>query len=219
MENRDTIEPKKTLIIIHGLNAQKDRYEKLIYSLSKDYTVHYFSYDWTNSIEVEVNKLIRFVSDNKIQSAHFLTHSFGSVIFKLFYERKNCTVERLVQLAPLNQGSILLRRIYSMGPLGYYLFGKGPKEFVDNQENILAMPHHAETGVIAGNKNFDSRSRLSYFIPWIMSIRESDGKIHIFETKFPGLQSFLTVYEYHSFLMMNDIAIEKMQKFFKEGRF
>ena len=217
MKNDGTV-TKKTLIIIPGLNAKEERYGKIIKLLSNDYDVRYFPYDQNISLEKNVNKLKKYVDDNGITSAHFITHSFGSIIFRLFYSKRNCDVGRLVQLAPLNHGSILLRRVYHLG-FGRWMFGIAPKEFIHNEHDILSLPLPEETGVIAGNKNFDPESPFRYIIPLIMSMKDCDGKIHIFETKFPKMKEFFLIHEYHSYLMMNTIVIGKIKNFLANGKF
>jgi triacylglycerol lipase len=219
MKHGDTIFIKKTVIIIHGINAVEERYTKMREFLGEEYDVFYFKYDWKISLEESVNKLILFVGNNAIKQAHFITHSFGSIIFRLFYERRNCETERVVQIAPLNQGSILLNRVYSIRWIGNSLYGIGPGEFVDNKNEILSLPLPPETGVIAGTKHFDPKSKMGYVIRFIINVWESDGKVFIFETKFPGMKDHCLVHEHHTFLMMNDEVIEKTKKFLAEGNF
>lgn len=211
---------KKTLVIIHGLDPKRERYDKIIKIFSEDYDVKYFPYDNRISLKIIVDELMQFVDKNKIKSAYFLTHSFGSIVFKLFYERRNCSVLGLVQLAPLNNGSTLLRRVYHLG-FGKRKFGTGPKEFLKDEQYILSLPLPPDTGVIAGNKNSDPNSKNSSLIPWIMNNRDSDGKILISETKYKKIKDehFFLVNEYHSYLMMNDLVIEKSRKFFLDGKF
>ena len=87
----------------------------------------------------------------------------------------------------------------------------------------MLMPLPENTGVVAGNDNYIINPYQRFFIKMLMNIYDSDGKIHVFETKLLNKkmtdQNFFLVYENHSHLMSNDEVIKMAQRFFAQGSF
>ena len=212
---------KKNLIIIHGVYSRRKRFGKLMDSLSDRYNVFYFDYSWRESLESQVNKLLNFIKEKDIKEADFITTSFGSILFRVFCSKNNCTISRVVEMAPLNQGSKVLEKAFKIKSVGKLFLGQICQDFLDKKEDILSIKLPDNIGVVAGNKRFSYVAPESFLIPFIVdcSGHDYDGKIFIDETKFVGMKDFFLINECHDRLDCNDIVIKKVNNFLDTGRF
>jgi hypothetical protein len=206
------------IVVIHGIRPAALNMGPVIRELSQTYTVSYFEYDWRANLETSLAALTSFIKEKEITEAHFVTHSFGSVLLRLLATTGTCQIRRVVAIAPLHQGSRLLSRLVSLKLFNRWL-GKGACEFVYHQEEILKLPVPGEVGVIAGSKAFSFRRPEAYLIPLFLNMKHSDGKIFIDETKFADMKDFRLIPEYHSFLMGNPEIVAHTKTFFGTGHF
>ncbi len=210
---------KKNLIIIHGLAQKKKQFNKIIASLEDSYNVFYFDYSCQKSLESQINYLLDFIIKNKIEEADFITSSFGAIIFRIFYSRRNCVVGGVVEVGPVNQGSKILEKVFKFKFIGNLFLGKIVFDFLLNKDKILELELPKNIGVIAGNKRFSFLFPELYITNLITNAKNSDGKVFVNETKFNGMSDFLLVNECHNNLLFNKIVIEKTKDFLETGHF
>lgn len=202
---------KNSLIILPGINPVKRLYAPLIKSLSYSYNVYYFKWGKNKSLSEIVEDLRLFIKRSRIRKADFLTHSFGSVIFRMFYQKKNCSIRKVVLLAPLNKGSKVLKYCHSHFPLAGWILGRASREFLQNKR-IRFLPLPKKIFVVAGTRDFSWRRIESYFLPLFFNLNGSDGQVFLEETTLPKIKPF-QVNEYHSFLMSRKEVIKKVKDF------
>lgn len=210
---------KRNLIIIPGLDYHKNGYRKMRSRL-KDYNVYFFDYNYDKPTDEIVEGLDKFVKENKIRKSNFITHSYGSVIFRLFHRKNKKISDRVVEIAPLNKHSKILEKFHKLFPkLLDKILGEAYRDFVDKADEILEIKLPSNVGVIAGNKRFNPRRWETYFIPLFYNNVGSDGKIFVNETKDKMMKAFSVVPDTHARLITNDEVIDKINTFFKTLKF
>jgi len=132
-----------------------------------------------------------FYEQEKITSSHFLTISFGSVIFREFYNNgRNVNVEKVVEIGPLNSGCKVLEKVNKSFPSSLEkVFEKTHKDFLENQERIFGLPLPTkDLLIIAGDRRRDGylnfKTNWDYFVlpSFVRDRRPSDGKVFLHET-------------------------------------
>lgn len=145
---------------------------------------------------------------------NFVTHSLGGIIVRqIAAEHPEITIDRVVMLAPPNQGSEVVDKLGNFGlfnwlngPAGQQL-GTAP----DALPNQLG-PANFELGIIAGNRSINLI--LSSLIPG-----SDDGKVAVKRTALEGMHDFLLVEKTHPFIMSSDEVQSQTLYFLQTGRF
>lgn len=145
---------------------------------------------------------------------HFVTHSMGGILVRQYLsEREIEGLERVVMLAPPNQGSQYadfigetpLKKVYEPEVLPQ--LGTGEESVPRRLE-----PPDFEFGVIAGTRN------LREFLPGAPS-EPSDGVVTIEETRAPGMKDFVSVPVTHTSIVWNDEVQRQTAHFLRSGQF
>lgn len=149
-----------------------------------------------------------------VSSIHFVTHSLGGILVRLYLQ--DHTIEnlgRVVMLAPPNQGSVAVDELESIpgfdwlnGPAGYQL-GKGP----DSIPLQLGTPEF-DFAVIAGNRTIDPVT--SAVLP-----DPDDGRVSVSDTHLEGMRDFVVVPVSHAMIMQNRDVFRLVRNYLEHGRF
>jgi pimeloyl-ACP methyl ester carboxylesterase len=165
--------------------------------------------------------------DGALPDAHFVTHSMGGIVVRqLLATRSLAGPNRIVMLAPPNQGSAVAEhwrdRVLklpwgTLDPLGKLLPGDR------GQCAPIPLPDpDACFGVIAGAAS-DAESpwaRLSVRVRFSTPPRRPhDGTVSLDEARWDGASDFLVVPHGHSFMMGRKDVIEQTAHFLAHGRF
>ena len=215
---------KETIIIIHGLNAGRDNhrikyYGKLEKELSKTYDVLFFSWNRERTTAELGDDLRAFIAENKVKKAHFICHSFGAVVFRVFYQKPNCRIGKVIFIAPLANGSKVLEYSFRKFHLiSREKLGICCEDLLKKKKTIFKLPLPKGILVVAGKKNFAPEKPESYILLFSpdVSFKDFDGKVYLKETDTPYMKERFLVDEYHDYLANNEKVIRKINSFLKE---
>ena len=134
---------KENIIIIHGINVGRGTYRIKYYGLlekelSKKYNVLFFSWNREQTTSELADDLREFITKNKVKSAHFICHSFGSVIFRVFYQKPNCEIRKIIFIAPLVKGAKVLEYSFKKFPvLSEKILGRASVDLLKKRKQSL----------------------------------------------------------------------------------
>ena len=208
------------VIILHGMGRTSFSMNKMENVLNENgYVTWNESYPSTKlSIEVLANTHIQsgldFCEEIKPQKIHFVTHSLGGILTRVFLQNKSIdNIGYIVMLSPPNKGSEVVDTLknfklyqWATGPAGQDL---GTEK--SSTPNSL-RPVDVKIGVITGESSSD---------PWFSPIipGKDDGKVSVESAKLKEMSDFLVIDAGHTFIMRNHEAIEQTIAFLQDGEF
>jgi triacylglycerol lipase len=207
------------VLLLHGLSRSRfSMYFLGAYLQNQGFKVLNIGYPSTKyPIEQLVKNVAEQIKKGRIESAnkiHFVTHSLGGIITRLYLkENQPENLGRVVMLSPPNQGSELTDSLknnllyqWITGPAGQQL-GTEPSS-MPNQLGTVNF----ELGVITGNTSLNPI--YSYLIPG-----DDDGKVSVKRAQVEGMKDFLVVPHSHSFIMNSRFVREQIVYFLDQGKF
>ena len=209
---------KECVILIHGLAKSSGSMNTLEKHLkAQRYTVVNLDYPSTHfDIQTLAQNYIPqalFKCDSH-STIHFVTHSMGGILLRQYLTQHDIPrLGRVVMLAPPNQGSELVDKLY--GVPGYRLIGDPASTQLGTRSEHLPPnlgEAHYELGIVAGNRSLNPI--LSRFIP-----QRDDGKVSVRNTRLRGMRAHLIAPTSHIFIMQHPLVIEQTLHFLDSGTF
>jgi triacylglycerol lipase len=166
------------------------------------------------TMEQLADRLARLVEPYAGRTKHFVTHSMGGILVRLYLQR--CpppNLGRFVMIGPPNQGAFLAdklapwwlyRRIF--GPAGLQL-----RRGIAGSCADAGIPP-CEFGIIAGGKG-NSRG-INRYIPG-----DNDGTVEVDGTRLDGAADFLILPHIHTWIHMMPATVRNTLHFLETGRF
>ncbi|MFT7665024.1 MAG: hypothetical protein ACI87A_003259, partial [Planctomycetota bacterium] len=145
----------------------------------------------------------------------FVTHSLGGIVVRVALSkaesewRKRIQLDRVVMLAPPNQGSELARELATFSPFRT-IAGPAGEDLQQKLDYIPAPP--CPFGIVAASR--DNKSGLN---PLVQG--DDDGIVSVKETMLAGAADFLKVKSYHTIVMNDPIVMDAVVRFLAHGRF
>lgn len=210
------------VVLLHGL-ARSD-----LSMLGLEEVLEYHGYRVVNegypSEDAPIEDLVRYVGQAAAhcgtERLNFVTHSLGGILVRAWLARGHPeNLGRVVMLAPPNQGTAIVDRLYESdllervvtwfnGPATSQL-GTGP----GSVPNSLP-PVDFELGVIAGDLGVAANP-----IGAIVLDGPNDGTVTVESTRVQGMRDHIVINATHTLIMMNPIAMAETLEFLREGVF
>ncbi len=149
----------------------------------------------------------------KDQPIHVVTHSLGGILIRTALKEAQLNIDRLVMLAPPNQGcdiidfleqSPILRQL--LGPTGRTLGSNVP----GSPNHLPPIPDDIETAVIMGKL-----SSIKVFNRLMEA--PNDGVVTVSGGRIPGVNEFAVIDADHTFIPMHPEAIRLSAQFLKSA--
>ena len=145
---------------------------------------------------------------------HFVTHSLGGILVRYYFENHSlANLGHVVMLGPPNQGSHVVDRWRNVP--GYRAINGPAGMQLGTDSNSLPKslgPVEFSLGIIAGTRSVNPILSLSLPNP-------NDGKVHVENTKAPGMKDHLVLPYTHTFMMRSSKVISQILYYLANGRF
>lgn len=207
------------ILLIHGLGGTSNYFRVMQNHLRKaGFEAVAISYPSTRlDLQAHVANLIVLLNNlNGVNKVSFVTHGLGGLIVRELLAKKNSwqhktKVERLVQIAPPNNGSMLAVKL---NQYAFFRILLGPclKNLTPEAVTEIPLPS-CEFGIIAGGRNNEKG-----FCPFFFQ-SDNDLIIKVEETRIQGFTDFWVVNIIHSFLGRSVNVITSIEHFLNTGRF
>jgi len=206
------------VILLHGLGRSRQSMDAMRAGLVEaDFAVAAVGYPSTRqTIAEHADGLTQLLSElDDVERVSFVTHSLGGIVVRATLAndeapwRQRVELDRVVMLAPPNQGSELARELAAFSPFRA-LAGPSAEELTRELEDIPAPP--CPFGIVAASRK--SESGLNPFIEG-----DDDGIVSVAETKLEGAADYLEVEGLHTFVMTDRKVIAATVRFLDTGKF
>jgi hypothetical protein len=209
----------ETVIVVHGLGRTPVSMAILTTRLeSAGFRVVSFGYPSTSQpidslvaqLAEEAERCCREMADD----IHFVTHSMGGVLVRLYLSRKVGPHRgRVVMLSPPSQGSEVIDALSDF-PLLEPILGPAGAALGTDSASIPSQldPVDFSLGIITGDRSLDPIS--SSIIPG-----PDDGKVSVERARVEGADDFLVLPATHTFIMNRSDVAEEVVHFLRNGSF
>lgn len=186
----------ETVLLLHGLARNSNSMAALAARLeAAGYSVANVDYPSTRGTPQELVGVVREAYQSccaAAASVHFVTHSLGGILTRMFIEQSHpANLGRVVMIAPPNRGSEIVDLLGGFGLFGRW-FGPTALALRTGADGLTHRlpPVNYEVGVIAGDWPVNPLG--AAVIPG-----RDDGGVSVEGTKLDGMADFLTVHRSH----------------------
>ena len=204
------------IILLHGMGRSRAAFSKMQLELeAQGFAVASISYPSTRRpVEEHAAQLAEVLEHLEgYPKVSFVTHSLGGIVVRrLLADRgawmQNLQVERLVMLAPPNQGSAFALKLESFAPFRW-IFGETGQSLTPESLRNLPVPEVPFLVIAGSSGKADGYNS--------MLEGDDDFVVRVEETHLAGETAHLTVASLHTFLMNQDAVIAASSDFLRDG--
>jgi len=219
---------KAQLVLVHGLGRSRASMNKIKrHFCGKGYDVFNAGYrgitgDYSQILQQLERQLQPWI--NPTLPLHFIGHSLGGILIRgllamrpQWQPREN--PGRCVMLGTPNQGTATADFMQSHRWLNY-LTPRVSKELTSNSQLLKTLPEpQLETGIIAGDVNFNLLIPVSWYYKRATNNAPGDGVVEIERTKTRNMRDFIIMPLHHSFMTWDSALVSEAELFIQHGRF
>ena len=212
------VEVEHIVMLVHGLGRSASAFSAMEDAIRRaGFATANINYPSTRQgISAHADDIERIIgSFEGVRSLSFVTHSLGALVIRHLLARRSewssrMEVQRVVMIAPPNQGSQLAKRLSAI-PAYQWLTGASGQDLASEAARNIPVPD-AEIGIIAGG-----RGNSLGFNPMLPG--DDDGFVAVTETHLPGMRDFLLVNTTHGLIDDHPLTIAATIAFLNHGRF
>ncbi len=204
------------VVLLHGLGRSFRSMKVLERGLNRQgFHTAALSYPSTRrSIESHASTIAGLLGELEgVKRVSFVTHSLGSLVVRQlcsehFSWRERVSLERVVMIAPPNQGAFLAETVGSWAPVRWLL-----GDAIDGILHAKQLPvPDVEFGIVVG-----ARGDEDGWNPWILG--DDDGVVGVDETTLEGAKDRIRVVGVHSLMLRDSKVIQATAEFLRSGSF
>lgn len=215
---------KPQIILLHGLGRSPLSMAKLSsYLQNNGFRVYAPRYNsLSDSYQEILNDLDKKIAEwlDEEQVIHFVGHSFGGILIRgLLAKHPGWKAGRCVMLGSPNKGTKTASFMLSHWWYKHFV----PKVTADlepDSDLIKNLPEpKIETGIIAGNVNFNIVIPVSWYYKKATDDAPGDGVVEISNTQCSTMTDFIIMPLHHSFMTWDSELLKQVLHFIQNGRF
>jgi pimeloyl-ACP methyl ester carboxylesterase len=208
------------VVLLHGISRTALSFRKMQLTLERagfatlnlDYASRRKALE---ALAEDIHPAIRPFADRIDGSIHFVCHSMGGLLARVYIARhRPKRLGRVVMLGTPNSGSEIADRLKNFGPYRAF-FGPAGQQLGtqrDDAVNALLPPPDYPVGIVAGNRSIDP-------LAGSMLPKPHDGRVSVENTRIDGMADHVVVAASHPWLVRNSVAVAQTIAFLRHGNF
>ena len=208
------------VVLLHGISRTTRSFRKMQTALEgcgfPTLNQHYASRRKAlEALAEDIHPSIQRFSDGIDGSVHFVGHSMGGLLARVYIARyRPKRLGRVVMLGTPNSGSEIADRLKDFGAYRAFFGPAGQQLGTQRDTAIEALfpPVDYPVGVIAGDRSI-------YPITSAFLSKPHDGRVSIANTKLDGMTDHVVISTSHPWLARNSVAIKQTIAFLRGGKF
>lgn len=208
------------VVLLHGISRTALSFRKMQLALERagfaTFNLDYASRSKAlEALAEEIHPAIRHFADRIDGSVHFVCHSMGGLLARVYIARhRPQRLGRVVMLGTPNSGSEIADRLKRFGAYRAFFGPAGQQLGTYRDETVKALfpPVDYPVGIIAGNRSIDP-------VAGTMLPKPHDGRVSVANTKLQGMADHVVVRTSHPWLVRNGEAIAQTIAFLRDGEF